>query len=131
MQITCMSACAAGMLFLSGCLINGSSQENLTGIRISQSSLSQIEVGTTTSEWVEAAFGHPTSRQVVTRNDAVNKDVPQHMVEIWRYEWSRSVSSSGEVFLLLSSYNSKVDSTTVFLEFTDGIVTRYWTENSG
>ncbi|MBL1215998.1 MAG: hypothetical protein D8M59_00715 [Planctomycetes bacterium] len=128
-----VAGCAASLMFLSGCLISGGRHEQTSGMRLSQASMSQIEIGSTTSAWVEAAFGHPTSRQTLSRpssDSAVSEDAGCH-VEVWRYEWTKTVDKSGEVFLILDSHDRLVESTTVYLEFTDGVVTRYWTETTG
>jgi len=116
-------ACLALATALSGCnVISGNKTVSVQGRRITTSSLSQVREGKTTSDWLEAAFGLPTSRKSFTRDEVHG--------EIWRYEYRRSESSSGEFLFLYDGWEHKEETTTTCFEVVDGKVTRYWTEKS-
>ncbi len=118
-----LSALAALALLLGGCnIISGNKTVSVQGRRITSASLSQVREGRTTSDWLEAAFGAPTSRKAFTRDDTHG--------EIWRYEYRRSESSSGEFLFLYDGWQHKEETTTTCFEVVDGKVTRYWTEKS-
>lgn len=118
-----LAGCAALTLLLSGCnIISGNKTVSVQGRRITSASLSQVREGRTTSDWLEAAFGAPTSRKAFTRDGAQG--------EIWRYEYRRSESSSGEFLFLYDGWQHKEETTTTCFEVVDGKVARYWTEKS-
>lgn len=107
----------AGCLTLSGCLVMGGSSIDESGVKVTESTLDQVEVGTTTRDWLLGALGEPTSRNVVDEN-----------TEVLRYAWSRTKSKGGAVFLIYAGGSETVEKTTAYFEVTDGIVTRFWTE---
>ncbi|GEM_PF-3726366 len=118
-----LTACLVAMIALGGCnIISGNKTVSVQGRRITSTSLSQVQLNKTTTDWLEAAFGAPTSRKTFTRDGVEG--------EIWRYEYRRSESSSGEFLFLYDGWNHKEETTTTCFELVDGKVTRYWTEKS-
>lgn len=103
-------------LFVPGCLIHSDDHESFSGRYVSENSLRNIEPGSTRRDFVLATLGEPTAR---TPLDAGG--------EIWRWDYTRSKSSEGSVFLL---FHGDSDSTTqhhVYVSFkTDGTVDKVW-----
>lgn len=118
-----LTASLVALTALGGCnVISGNKTVSVQGRRITSTSLSQVQPNKTTSDWVEAAFGAPTSRKTFTRDGVEG--------EIWRYEYRRSESSSGEFLFLYDGWEHKEETTTTCFELVNGVVTRYWTEKS-
>ncbi len=118
----CAAALALAML-LAGCnIVSGNKTVSVQGRRITSASLSQVQPDRTTSDWLEAAFGAPTSRRSFTREG--------NHGEIWRYEYRRSESSSGEFLFLYDGWQHKEETVTTCFEVVNGKVVRYWTEKS-
>ncbi len=108
---------------LGGCnVVSGNKTVSVQGRRITSTSLAQVQPGKTTTDWLEAAFGAPTSRKTFSRDGVEG--------EIWRYEYRRSESSSGEFLFLYDGWEHKEETTTTCFELVDGKVIRYWTEKS-
>ncbi len=78
-RFVCVAVGAAVCLAAGGCLIVTGNTRHETGVRVSDSTLSQVEPGKTTEAWLLASLGEPTAR---TRIDCDKK------VEILRYEHS-------------------------------------------
>ncbi len=114
-----MLAAAVAVLFAGGCLIMSGQASHQTGIKVSEATLHQIEVGTTTESWLIATLGEPSRRSAVDGKENVELLVYEHTVH----------ESSGGLVLFLFAGGSDVDRTSVaYFELTDGVVTRYWTE---
>jgi hypothetical protein len=105
---------------LTGCLITSSKQVKETGTPVSSNTLRQVEPGVTTTDWLLATLGPPTSRNPV--DDRANTEILAYSHEVVR-------TSRGKVFLLFSGSSNTVDSQRTFFEVTDGVVTRFWTES--
>lgn len=112
----------AALAPLSGCVVSGSRTITVEGRRVGVFSLEQIELGETSSDWVEAAFGEPTSRDSWVSDD-------DELIEVWRYDWRRTEKSNGAILLLFAASERNVEAESTYVEFTDGIVTRFWTES--
>lgn len=118
-----LAAIFALTTLLAGCnIISGNKTVSVQGRRITSASLSQVQPDKTTSDWLEAAFGAPTSRKSFTREGSHG--------EIWRYEYRRSESSSGEFLFLYDGWQHKEETVTTCFEVVNGKVVRYWTEKS-
>ena len=104
-------------LFASGCVISRRTSIEESGKKIGESTLNQLENGVTTKNWVQAVLGEPTRKKPVSK-----------VTEIWVYEYMLKKESSTGVIVLLSSDDEKVESQSVYLEFADGLLKRYWTE---
>lgn len=106
------------LLFTSGCLISKSHSVHESGAKVSGPTLAQIKPSETTEAWLLAAVGDPTSR----------RDVDDH-THLLRYEHTVTTKKGGAIFLLYAGGESEQRKSSVIFEITDGIVTRYWTEN--
>lgn len=104
---------------LAGCLVTSSSKVEESGVRVSESTLANVEPGRTTGDWLIATLGEPTARTPVA---------DQPGTEIWRYEHVRSERSAGAVFLIFGGASSKSESSRVFFEVENGLVRRSWRE---
>lgn len=114
-KIVVMAAGASMLASLSGCLIRVDSSNEYSGNYIPPSTLSKVEEGKTTQEWITATMGEPNTK---TKLDDGS--------EIWRYEYERTRSSSGSVFLLLDSDSRSRTRGATFVELKDGIVQKVW-----
>lgn len=113
-----MLAAALPML-LAGCLVMSGRSSHESGVRVSQPTLRQIEVGTTTESWLIATLGEPSRRSTVEGKENVELLIYEHTVH----------ESSGGLVLFLFAGGSDIDRvSTAYFELTDGVVTRYWTE---
>ncbi len=118
-----LAAVVFGAAALGGCnIVSGNKTVSVQGRRITSASLAQVQPNQTSAEWLDAAFGAPTSRKTFERDGVKG--------EIWRYEYRRSESSSGEFLFLYDGWNHKEETTTTCFELIDGKVMRYWTEKS-
>ncbi len=61
-RFTSVAAGAAVCLAAGGCLIVTGNTRHETGVRISDSTISQVEPGKTTEAWLLATLGEPTAR---------------------------------------------------------------------
>jgi hypothetical protein len=100
---------------MSGCLVSGNSHQTTSGAYVGPSTFNQVEVGTTTEEWVLATFGTPTSRTKL--NDGS---------EILKWSYTQTKSGSGSVFLLYGGSNSTEKQGAAFVQLRDGVVTKAW-----
>lgn len=106
----------AAMAFTSvGCLVATSSTTKRQGNYVAQSTLDNILPGKTSNAWIVATLGEPTSKTVLE---------PGH--ELWKYSYKETHESGGAIFLLYAGGNGKVADGTVFVELTDGVVTKFW-----
>lgn len=109
------------LLVVGGCLVSGSNIETVEGQPISTATLDQVVVGETSSDWVSATLGEPTSKQPFTNASG-------YRGEVWRYAWKRTESSSGAVLFVFGGRDRSVEQRTTYFEIVDGIVTRCWSE---
>jgi hypothetical protein len=103
---------------LGGCLVTSSNTVEESGVRVSESTLANVEPGRTTGAWPIATLGEPTSRTPVA-------DQPGTEIS---YEHVRSERSAGAVFLILGGASSKSERSRVFFEVENGLVRRSWPE---
>ena len=101
----------------SGCLVVSGRSSHESGVRITDSTMRQIEVGHTTETWVVAALGEPTCR---TKLD-------DHTV-LSRYEHCETQSEGGAVFLIFAGGSETTKRSTTYFEYTDGVLSRTWSE---
>jgi hypothetical protein len=113
-------ALAAFALTAGGCLITADTSVHESGTAVGQSTLRQIEPGVTTEAWVLATLGDPTERTVVEG---------QENTAVLRYDHTVRKYSDGTVFLLFSGESDTKRTRRTFFEITDGVVSRYWTED--
>jgi hypothetical protein len=97
-----------------GCLVTADSRQSRSGTAVPEATFTQIEPGKTTSAWVQATLGEPTSKSQVDGS------------EIWSYRYTERTDSSGTVFLLFGGHSSSEKSHAAFVELKDGVVVKKW-----
>jgi outer membrane protein assembly factor BamE (lipoprotein component of BamABCDE complex) len=112
---TALAILSAGLLGLSGCLIGGDSSVRRDGAYISDDTIRRVEPGKTDASWVLATFGKPTE---CTQLDSRK--------ELWKYTYTEKTENSGYVFLVFGGHDEKNIAGKVFVEITDGVVTKCW-----
>lgn len=117
-QLVCGALLASSVVFASGCLVMRGSSTGESGVQITEPTLQQIKPGETTEAWLVAAAGEPTSRRSVDERTS-----------ILRYDHTVTTASGGAVFLLFAGGDEEHTTTSTLFEVTDGVVTRFWTEN--
>lgn len=91
-----------------------------TEMEISDSLLEQIKVGKTTEAWLVSNLGNPTSRTMV--GSGKNQ-------EVLKYLCKRTASSSTSLAFVFSNTTNDASAPMTFcFEVTNGIITRFWTE---
>ncbi len=102
--------------FLTGCtIISSNSNTNTSGTEVSDQTLSQLEVGKTTKEWLIAALGQPDSKSLVDEK-----------TEILKYRATRTTYQHSGLFIVFDSQSKHEESETVYFEFQEGVLQRYW-----
>jgi len=104
---------AAGAM--GGCLVSGHSNTQTSGAYVGPSTFSQVEPGTTRIDWVLATFGNPSS--TTTLDDGS---------EIWKWEYTKTKSGRGSVFVLYSGSDSSTSQSAAFVQVRDGVVVKAW-----
>ncbi len=99
---------------LCGCVISSSGRASHSGQYVSAATFEQIEAGKS-KEYVLALLGDPTTK--TSLDDGV---------EIWKWRYTESRSSSGHIFLLLDASSSKDEQHNTFVEFEHGVVAAAW-----
>jgi len=101
----------------SGCLVMKGQETSESGVKVTQSTLTQIKPSETTEAWLVAALGEPTSK----------RDVDEQ-THILRYDHIVTTEKGGTVFLLFAGGESRQEKSTTYFEVKNSVVTRYWTE---
>lgn len=114
-----LAALAGCCLILPGCLIVSGKSFDESGVRISDSTFQQVEIGQTSEAWVRATLGEPSSCVDVEGSPGVR---------VLRYEYVETHKSGGAVFLIFAGGSEKTHRSSSYFEFTDGVLTRYWVE---
>lgn len=109
------SILAAALCGMQGCLINSHSSTSYTGRFISPTALEKIEVGKTKTDFVKATLGEPTCRSTLDDGS-----------EVWRYDYKKTTSGSGTVFLLFNGDNHTEKQGSTYVMFKDGVVAEKW-----
>jgi outer membrane protein assembly factor BamE (lipoprotein component of BamABCDE complex) len=101
---------------LGGCVIvNADSHTRYEGRYVSDETLAQIQPGAT-QEYVTALLGEPSSRNELSDGSSV-----------WKWAYSKRVTSQSHVLLLFSGDSSKENAGAVYVDFgTDHLVRRHW-----
>ncbi len=102
---------------LSGCLVvaNSSTTHGASGQFVGKETLSQIQAGKTTREWVLAVLGEPA--EVTEAGDGT---------EILRYRYVQTKHENFAVFVILAANNKQETTQDLFIEVKDGVVQKYW-----
>ena len=119
-QLFAASLASAFLAAASGCLVVSGNSVEESGVRVSESTLGQIEVGTTTEAWLLASLGEPTDISDVAGHEGV---------KIYKYKHVVRKAKGGAVFLIYAGGSTDEKQSVAYFEVTDGIVTRYWVES--
>ena len=79
----------------------------------------KVEPGTTTSAWLVATLGQPASRE----------QVDDH-VEVLKYSSRQITKINSELLFVLDTSSKREVRRTVFFECADGVLSRYWVEET-
>ena len=109
----------ATVFALIGCLVSSSKSSYETGRKISETTLSQIELGQTSEAWLVATLGEPSARTTVEGHPDIS---------VLRYDYQKRKESGGAVFLLFAGSSSSAENHATYFEITNGVVTRTWSE---
>ena len=102
------------MLLLAGCLVSSNSHERVSGNYVPQNTFDRIKPGETTSSWVQATLGDPSTREKADDT------------EVWKYSYTEVKEGSGAIFLIFGGTDKKERQRTAYVEFEDGIVKSKW-----
>lgn len=97
-----------------GCLVSSNSQQKISGNYVPQETFDRIKPGETTSSWVKAALGEPSSKEKADDT------------EVWKYSYTEVKEGSGAVFLLFGGSDKKELPRSAYVEFKDGVVKSKW-----
>lgn len=97
-----------------GCLISSHSEERRSGTFVAENTFNQIKPGETTTGWVQATLGEPSSKSSAEGRT------------IWKYAYTERRDSSGAVFLIFGSSKTTETEHAAYVEFKDGVVVNKW-----
>ena len=100
-----------------GCLVVSGRSIHESGVRISDATMQQVEIGKTTEAWIVAALGEPSSRVELDED-----------IVLVRYEHSVTRAEGGAVFLIFAGGSETTQRSTTYFEFEDGVLCRTWSE---
>jgi outer membrane protein assembly factor BamE (lipoprotein component of BamABCDE complex) len=99
-----------------GCtVISSNTSTSQSGPLVSEETIAQLEVGKTTKEWVVATLGTPSSSSSVSEKN-----------EILKYTSTRTKKTHSGLLVVLDAKNETQTKETLYLEFQDGVLKRYW-----
>ncbi len=108
----------AGVLASSGCLIHSHNRTEYSGKYVGSATFDRIEEGKSTSEYVLATLGEPTSRSPLSDG-----------TEVWKWTYRRTHDSSGSVFLIYGGSGHSENEGSAFVVVKDGLVTKKWRDD--
>ena len=91
-----------------------------SGVRVSQTTMNQIEPGVTTESWLIATLGEPTERTVI------ESELPTHIL---RYDHVVTRKSGGTVLFIFAGGSEERAVNRAYFETINGVVTRQWTDS--
>jgi hypothetical protein len=107
-----------GLLLSSGCaIIDAHSETTTSGTIVSDESLARVQPGSTTTAWLLATLGEPSSREQVDGSTEILKYSSQQLVEV-----------DSELLFIFDTSTRKEVHRTVFFECVDGMLSRHWVE---
>ncbi|MFX3681298.1 MAG: hypothetical protein ACN6I3_00080 [bacterium] len=110
----------AVIVSFSGCaVINSHSETKSYGTLVTNESLAQVQPGNTTADWLIATLGVPASRELV-----------DDQVEVLKYSSRQLTKIKSELLFVLDTSSKREVHRTVFLECTEGVLTRFWVEET-
>ena len=114
-QLASLALLAGALALIPGCLVNSSSRTEYSGRYISADTVKQIEPGKSKSDFVVAVLGDPSSKNKLDDGS-----------EVWKWEYQKKHSSSGQVFLLVNSNDHTESQGATYVVMRDGVVERVW-----
>jgi outer membrane protein assembly factor BamE (lipoprotein component of BamABCDE complex) len=103
------------LLTAGGCLVSSTSNEKVSGNYVPEDTFDRIKPGETTSSWVKATLGEPSTREKVDESN-----------EVWKYSYTEVREGSGAIFLIFGGSDKKERQRNAYVEFKDGIVKSKW-----
>ena len=102
------------LLLTAGCLVSSTSHQKVSGNYVPENTFDRIKPGQTTSSWVKATLGEPSSKEQADDT------------EVWKYSYTEVKEGSGAIFLIFGGTDKKELQCTAYVEFKDGIVKSKW-----
>ena len=87
----------------------------MRGEYVGPSTYNQIEVGSTTDEWLLAALGEPSNKSRLADGR-----------ELWKWGYTKTRESRSAVFLIFGGASSHVSAGATCVELCDGVVVKKW-----
>ena len=103
------------LLLTAGCLVSSTSHEKVSGNYVPENTFDRIRPGETTSSWVKATLGEPSTKEKVDESNEVLKD-----------SYTEVREGSGAIFLIFGGSDKKERQRSAYVEFKDGIVKSKW-----
>jgi outer membrane protein assembly factor BamE (lipoprotein component of BamABCDE complex) len=104
----------ACIVVLTGCLVSSTSNQKVSGNYVPENTFDRIKPGQTTSSWVKATLGEPSSKEQADDT------------EVWKYSYTEVKEGSGAIFLIFGGSDKKELQRTAYVEFKDGVVKTKW-----
>ena len=104
-----------GILLLNGCLVSSTNHQSVSGNYVPENTFDRIKPGETTSSWVKATLGEPSTKEKVDDSN-----------EVWKYSYTEVKEGSGAIFLIFGGSDKKERQRSAYVEFKDGIVKSKW-----
>lgn len=117
MRLPPIAVLVAALAALPGCLISSNSRTEYSGRYIGPETFAQIQPGTTNREFVLATLGEPSGKTPLSDGS-----------EIWKWEYRKTKSGTGAVFLLLNSSDHTESVGATYVEIKNDLVTKAWRE---
>jgi outer membrane protein assembly factor BamE (lipoprotein component of BamABCDE complex) len=117
MKIPKMAWSFLGILLLGGgcTIIHSRSETRYAGTQVSDVTMARLEIGKTTKAWVIATLGAPTTVSQV-----------DDRTELLKYTATRTTDRHAGMILIINSREKTEERETVYLEFRDEVLRRYW-----
>src|SRR5688572_23218848 len=111
----CRALPVACLVLLAGCLVSSTSHQTVSGNYVPENTFDRIKPGETTSSWVKATLGEPSTKEKA--DDAT---------EVWKYSYTEIKEGSGAIFLIFGGSDKKELQRSAYVEFKDGVVKSKW-----
>ena len=98
-----------------GCLVSSTSNQKVSGNYVPENTFDRIKPGETTSSWVKATLGAPSTKETVGDE-----------TEVWKYSYTEVKEGSGAIFLIFGGTDRKELQRSAYVEFKDGVVKSKW-----
>jgi outer membrane protein assembly factor BamE (lipoprotein component of BamABCDE complex) len=103
------------IVFVPGCLVSSTNHESVSGNYVPEDTFDRIKKGETTSGWVKATLGEPSSKDKIENGN-----------EVWKYSYTEVKEGSGAIFLIFGGTDKKEKQRNAYVEFHDGVVSNKW-----